>query len=534
MKKILSILLIFTFSFSLCSCKNKKSPDAQIIKYNLESEPKSLDPQIANDYSSNIVIMNLFEGLTRADSEGNALPGVAYSWDANSDFTSYTFHLRNDATWANKNKTPVTAEDFVFGFQRALDKKTNSPLAVSLYCIKNAKKVNLSSGASYELGVHSVDNNTLKIDLEYSNKDFPKLVSTSPTMPCNKEFFESCTGQYGLENKTVLGNGPFKIKSRYGWDHFNSIQLFKNENYVGAQKPIPAGISFSIGKDISNAVDLIKDEVLDAALLPIGQFKKAQNENFNMVSFDDTIWGLTFNISDSLFSNLSLRKSIITSLNRTYILSNIPDNCSITENIVLKKLLIGSKTFEEVSQKDMYLKEDRSSNTYLDRGLKELKLKSLPKVTIICLNTPEVKAMVSNIIENLNNKLNYHFNMNPISLSELNSKINNSDYQVAVAPMTAQSDSALEFLSMFRSNNEKNILKLKSVEYDKMLEKASFAEPEESIKLLVEAERYLHNNAMIYPLYVESRYFASAKNLSGIIFHKYKRGIDFMLAKKQK
>ena len=117
-------------------CSSKKS--GQAITYNLEEEPVTLDPQIADDYSSRIVIMALYEGLTRLDENNQVSPGVAQRWESNSTYTSFTFYLREDASWSDG--TPVTASDFVYAFQRAVDPATGSTTNAPMFAIKNAKK----------------------------------------------------------------------------------------------------------------------------------------------------------------------------------------------------------------------------------------------------------------------------------------------------------------------------------------------------------------------------------------------------------
>ena len=59
--------------------------------------------------------------------DGSLMPGVAESWEIGDDGRTYTFKLRGDAVWSDG--TPVTAEDFVFSFQRLLDPATASKYA---------------------------------------------------------------------------------------------------------------------------------------------------------------------------------------------------------------------------------------------------------------------------------------------------------------------------------------------------------------------------------------------------------------------
>ena len=52
------------------------------------------------------------------DADGAAVPALAETYDISEDGKTYTFHLR-DAKWSNGDA--VTAADFVFGWQRAVD-----------------------------------------------------------------------------------------------------------------------------------------------------------------------------------------------------------------------------------------------------------------------------------------------------------------------------------------------------------------------------------------------------------------------------
>jgi ABC-type oligopeptide transport system substrate-binding subunit len=53
-------------------------------------------------------------------------PGVATRWQSN-DNRIWTFTLRDNAKWSDGS--PVTAQDFVYSWQRLVDPKTTSPFA---------------------------------------------------------------------------------------------------------------------------------------------------------------------------------------------------------------------------------------------------------------------------------------------------------------------------------------------------------------------------------------------------------------------
>ena len=536
-KKIFSVffcIIIILVNLSGCK-KSKDAPENQTIKYNLDAEPRTLDPQVCNDAAAATVIMNIFEGLVRLDERENVIPGVARSWEVSADGLVYTFHLRENAAWSDKEKTPLTAEDFVFGFQRALDSYTKSPKAYTLYCIKNARKVNINGAKPSELGVKAIDARTLVIELEYPMKNFLSLLATPLTMPCNRDFFEKTNGQYGLESSMILCNGAFKVKTRYGWDHYNSLNLVANENYAGQNVPVPAGIAFTIGKDISDTVSLINNATIDAALLTSEeQIYEAKKQNLPSISFKDTVWGLVFNTQDAFFSNLNVRLAFLKALNREHILSTVPENCEIADEIVLDGLTVNGQNFRDVAEKNLYLKADSDAQSFLNKGINELKLKKLPPITILCLDTPAMKAIMSNVIESLNSSLGHYFNMEPLSEAALKARIYSANYQLAFFQITAESNFALDFLNIFKTGNNKNIANLNSADYDKLLNSALSATPKDSIVHLCAAEKYLHENAIFYPMLTQNRFFVHSNKVSNLIFHKYNQGIDFFSATKIK
>lgn len=535
MKKVIFVLLILAVFVSFTACSNSKdSPENQVIFYNLESDPQTLDPQIAEDAPAQLVITNIFEGLTRIDENNQVIPGAALRWESNQDHTSFTFYLRKDASWSNQDKTPVTAHDFLYGIQRTLSPETDSKTAKTLFSIKNAKKVNSGELPVSSLGVLAQDNYTLKIELEYSYEDFPRLLSTAPAMPCNQAFFESTNGQYGLDSTMILCNGPFRVQTKYGWNHGENLYLLRNDNYIGQIKPIPAGVTFSIGKDTSDLIKAVKSGEVDAGPLLGAQVSQAKELGYHLTSFEDTTWGLCFNFSDEVFQNLNVRKSFIESLSRDYILKDIPENCTEANGIVMDTAVVNGKPYRDQVGQNIYLEGSDNSRQTLLSGLRELDLDSLPTVTVICPDDVKVKSMVSSMLELWNEKLGYYFNMQPISEGKLSDRVQVGDFQIALTPVFSQTDDPLEVLSLFRSNAEGNPCDMKSGEYDRLLTNAELAPIEEKADNCSAAETYLSEQAAFYPLYYQSRYFASGSKVTGVLFYQSTGGVSFINASKTK
>ena len=104
------------------------------------AEPASLDPHRTEGVPESNILRDLMEGLIIQDADGNLIPGVAESWNT-TDNTVFTFKLRKNAKWSNGD--PVTAHDFVYSLQRAVNPKTASPYGwyLEMTTMKNAADI---------------------------------------------------------------------------------------------------------------------------------------------------------------------------------------------------------------------------------------------------------------------------------------------------------------------------------------------------------------------------------------------------------
>ena len=109
---------------------------SKMLKVFIETEVMSLDPQVCTDGTSFEVVANMTDGLYQMDADGNPIPALAETTEVSEDGLTYTFTLR-DATWSNG--TPVTADDFVYAWQRACDPNFASEYAFMIYEVAQIK-----------------------------------------------------------------------------------------------------------------------------------------------------------------------------------------------------------------------------------------------------------------------------------------------------------------------------------------------------------------------------------------------------------
>ena len=535
-----ALTLCAALLFALPGCRQGGAKNAdKTIHYELSAEPETLDPQVAADAPSIIAIQALFEGLTRLDASGKAIPGAAETWTSAENGTRFTFTLRAGAKWSDK--TPLTASDFVFAFQRALDPKTGSSTCTQMYCIKNARQVHSGKLPVSQLGVTAPDSRTLVVQMEYPAPDFAALAASPVFMPCNEKFFNQSAGRYGLEIKYLLGNGPFVIDGKYGWDHGKYLNLKRSPTYSGQQVPLPAAVDFSIGAaaDLSSPVAALTAGTVDAAPVTYAQAGAAKAAECTLSSVQDTTWGLCFNTQSALFRNLNVRRAFLEAFDRKKVLSHLPEDTSAAENILLPETSLDGQNYRSLAGGPFYPKQDANAAQSLAAGLSELGISkasavtaALSSVTVLCPDDANVKLMVNEMIAAWNAQFHNYFNMEPESEDDLLSAVRSGSYDLAVYPVKPAADGPFLPLYQFCTGVSGNPARWSSASYDALVTSAQTKSGREAAAAYASAEKMLNDQAVFYPLYYEKSYLALATGVTGIVLRPYQGGVDFINAGK--
>lgn len=157
----------------------------------------------------------------------------------------------------------ITAEDFVFGLQRAADDLTQSPLFATISAIENANEIHSGYKDESELGVYASDKYTLQINLAAADDDFLQTLSTAVAMPCNREFFNSTNGRYGLDLKYTMFNGQFVLTSVLE----TSYIMKANTAYAGPSPAKASDLTLKIVGSDESVADKLVSGYYDAAYL---------------------------------------------------------------------------------------------------------------------------------------------------------------------------------------------------------------------------------------------------------------------------
>ncbi len=525
LKKTLSIILILSCIVCIfSSCSNGEGED---LYYPIYADPVSFDPQIAADNASKIVVLNCFEGLVRPSSDGSVLPGVAESWTISDDGLTYTFKLRNDAKWyvskyamellsEDKRESfnySVLAEDFVYGLQRAFDKNTGAVTDSRLFSIENSYDVLKGDKPASELGVSAIDSKTLEIRLSEPHEDFLSALTQTAAMPCREEFFLATKGRYGLDPEKVIYNGPFYL---YSWSVGTNLVLMKNQSYTGESSVKPNAVYLYVNDDLSTRIDKLIDGTYDACPLSVRQKEAIESDDISYTSYDNTTWGFAFNCQGDITSNLNIRKALLNSINPSSLPK--PEACKdYAQGLVPDICMAGTKTFRERAGKIDLTKTNSSfAELCLNDAFDELGVSSV-SIEIICLDS--FKESVKLAVQEWQKTLGVHINFTITELDEitLEKRYKSGEYDIAFTKITAESDSALSFLSMFTSNSPLNYFNFVSAKYDSLLgtENQKYTQAQ-AITNCIAAEKHLTELAVFIPVFKEESFLAEAEKVDGI------------------
>ncbi|MDQ8207127.1 peptide ABC transporter substrate-binding protein [Coraliomargarita sp. SDUM461003] len=224
----------------------EKGNAEQELYIGIGTEPEGLDPHIVTGVTEHYVLLSLFEGLTTVHPETLEIePGVAQSWELSADGLRYTFHLNPAARWSNGD--PLTAEDFLFAYERILSPAMGAPYAYMLYCIRGAEAFNKGELQNFaQVGLSSPDPHTLIIELEAPTPYLLSLPTHYTWFPLHKASVLAHGGMTDRISKwtkpdNLVSNGPFQLDT---WRLNHSIHVTKNPYYTAQESVRLQGIHF--------------------------------------------------------------------------------------------------------------------------------------------------------------------------------------------------------------------------------------------------------------------------------------------------
>lgn len=329
MKKLKSLLVLLMASLVLVGCSAKPAEAAsKVLRVAAPGDVLTLDSVLATDGFSFEVITAFTEGLVVYAADDTVVPAVATSWTVSADGKEYVFSLDPNAKWSNGDA--VTANDFVYAWQRLADPATAAEYAIMLQTAHVLNAADIASGAKTKdtLGVEAVDATTLKVTLDAAVPYFLQLMTFPSFLPQNQKFVEAQGASYATSAATLLANGPFVLTD---WVQGSLLTTAKNTAYVNADAVKVDGVEWHIIAESQTIKLEYEQGNIDVAAMT-GDLVAAYRDSADFTQImKGYTWYMPFNTEsdNAALANENFRKAVAWSFDRSFIVDQKLNDGSI-------------------------------------------------------------------------------------------------------------------------------------------------------------------------------------------------------------
>ena len=514
--RFVAALLAAFFVLSLTACGSGSNSFTWFV----DSIPANLDPQVASSASDIIACENLYSGLVRRTPDGSLAPELCERWEVSADRLTYTFYLKDGLTYTASKGDPsdyaITAEDFVFAFQRMFLPGTNSPYAVEFSALENSAAVLAGQKPASALGVTAAEPLKLVFRLSSPDETFLSKLTLPGAMPCDEAFFDSTRGTYGLTSASTLSSGHFYL---YNW---TSSGLFLRRAASGSQIDSLRLVENTTSSGQS-AEELINNEKCTAALDDSGTPTSLQS-----VSYSDTTWALLFNC-DSIFASTELRQALGSAAASAVEVPGgglfaeakglIPDG--LTVDGMNYRDTAGDVTPAAVDARALYLTARQTLTT-----------SDFNKVSLMVPAGSGVTSAAEEINGVWQKEFSLFFSVEEVDEETFAKRLAEGDYTIALAPISAEGGSVYNMLNQFTAGGG-GLTGYADSLYATQLQASTQATGSSRCRLLGDCERQLLNDAVAVPLFAQQKRLLIAPGIQNLIFDPFGPVLDLTYTTKE-
>jgi oligopeptide transport system substrate-binding protein len=470
----------------------------QTIVRHIKDEPASLDPMKAVGLPEIQVMRDLFEGLTSQDAKGQIVPGVAESWSSN-DNKIWLFTLRKDARWSDGS--PVTAQDFVYSWQRLVNPKNSSPFAwfAALSGIENAEAITKGSMSPEKLGVTATDATHLKVTLSRPVPWLPAMMANAALFPVPQKVIQAEGDAWTAPGKLV-GNGAYQLQTRVVNE---KIVLVRNKHYWDDKHSVLTQVTFLPINEESSATKRYRAGDIDITeSFPKNMFALLKKSLPGEVYTPDQLgtYYYAFNTQKGPTADARVRKALSWSIDRRIIAEKVLGTGEKPAWHFTPDVTAGFTSQQSYLQQHSQQELNAQAKALLAAaGYGPAK----PLHLTLLYNTSESHQKIAIAVASMWKKtLGAEVTLQNQEWKTYIDSRNSGNFDVIRASWVGDYNEPSTFLSLLTASHSGNIARFNSAEYDALLAKAS---TETSVQArnadYNKAEQIIADQAPIAPLY---------------------------------
>lgn len=479
--------------------------EKQTLVRNNGAEVQSLDPHKIEGVPESNVNRDLFEGLLVTDVDGHPAPGVAEKWE-NKDFKVWTFHLRKDAKWSDG--TPVTAEDFVYSWQRLANPNTASPYASYLQYghIANIDDIIAGKKPVTDLGVKAIDANTFEVTLSEPVPYFYKLLVHPSVSPVPKSAVEKF-GEKWTQPANIVTNGAYKLKD---WVVNERMVLERNPQYWDNAKTVINQVTYlPISSEVTD-VNRYRSGEIDMTYnnMPIELFQKLKKEIPKEVHVDPYLCTYYYEINNQKapFTDVRVRTALKLALDRDIIVNKVKNQGDLPAYSYTPPYTDGMKLVEPEWFKWSQEKRNEEAKKLLaEAGYTADK----PLTFNLLYNTSDLHKKLAIAVASIWKKnLGVNVKLENQEWKTFLDTRHQGNFDVARAGWCADYNEPTSFLNTMLSDSSNNTAHYKSPAFDKIIaETLKVSDDAQRAELYAKSEEQLDKDSAIVPVY----YYVNAR-----------------------
>ncbi len=534
-KRLGAILLALAMVLSFAACSGSSDETAtetaesgETLNVMIEVEVESLDPQVATDGTSFEVIADFTDGLKQMDANGGVTDALCAEETVSEDGLTYTFKIRDDANWSNGE--PVTAADFVFGWQRAADPALASEYSYMMSDIgqiKNAAAIIDGQLPVTDLGVTAIDEKTLQVELEVPVSYFDQLLYFPTFYPVNQAFFESCGDSYATSPETLLSNGAFIVTSFE--PAATNFTLTKNPDYYDADRIQLAGLNYQVIKESQQALLSYQNGDLDTILVSGDQVDQVKDDPEFLSVGAGYLWYISPNISGyPELANLNMRLAMTFALDRqTIVDSVVKDGSTATFTAVPPQFATGPEgddfsadqtEFSDVCAYDLTKATQYYEAAKAELGTDTFTFEMLVDDTEIQQN---VAAVIKEMLESALPGMTIDLKVEP--KKQRVNDMQDGNFCLGLTRWGPDYADPMTYLGMWYTGNDNNYGCWSDSDFDTLLDECTTGDLAQDATgrwaALKSAETIVMDQVIIMPLYTQCNATMVKSNVTGIEFH---------------
>ncbi|MBR6090066.1 MAG: hypothetical protein IKP86_09045 [Anaerolineaceae bacterium] len=444
---------------------------------------QSLDPHTSTSAGKREIFFNIFEGLVKADPDGNFVPALAESWDISDDAVTFTFKLRQGVKFHNGSE--MTAEDVVYTLDKCRGAETGVPLQSAYAAIES---------------VTALDDHTVEVKLNAPNIEYLAYLNTA-IIPHD----------YADQDTFPIGTGPYKFKSRSVQEN---IVLEKFADYWGEPGYLDE-VTFKIIENTDALVLALRSGSVDLSVHRIKSDVKEIGDQYELLeSPTNMIQALYLNHAVEPLNDLKVRQAMNHAVNVQDVMLIVNEGLGTR---------VGSSIYPAFGK--YFMPELADAYPYDPEKAKSLLAEAgYPDGFSLTITVPSNYAVHVDTAQVLAEQLKAVGIDTKINLVEWATWISDvyqgRNFEATVIGFDASFLTARALLERWISDNSKNMINFNDPEYDRVLKEAFAAvSDEEQTALYKQAEKILSDQAANVYLMDPNDITVISKKLDGYIFY---------------